>query len=248
MLKIKKYCRFEQMIWRRLFLLALTVLGVIKSQAQEGFRIGPTAMFLSSRSSVIDSLPNHFYFRYKSGFSFGLSAQYGFTPKFTLATGVSFTSKGYRVFNDSNKNGTILKHNINHIEVPLNMIFKIRMNTSSNMRGVLGVSLNSVLSKDKHEEMNANKTFIIREETKNKIYPMLNLGVEIANENKAGNIFCFGIFYKQAFEQNSILKVYNKTTATTPRFELGFRGSYIGVSLTYLFNLQNFRKDEEFFY
>src|SRR5688572_16581481 len=123
MIKIKNYCRFEQMISRCLLVLVIAVSGVGAVKAQEGFRIGPTAMFLSSRSSVIDSLPNSFYFRYKSGFSFGISAQYGFTERFSLASGISFTSKGYRVFNDTNKNGDILRHNLTNIEVPLNMIF-----------------------------------------------------------------------------------------------------------------------------
>ncbi len=248
MLKIKKYCRFERMILRRLFLFLLLVFCIVKSQAQEGFRIGPTAMFLSSRSSVINTLPDRYYFRYKSGYSFGLSLQYGFTSGFVLATGVSFTSKGYRVFNDSNKNGTILKHNINNIEVPLNMIFRIRMNTNSNLRGILGVSLNSVLSKDRYEEMNGNKTFIIREEMKSKYYPMLNLGIEVANENKVGNIFCIGVHYKQAFSQNTMLNVYNNETNAAPLFLLGFRGSYLGIGITYLFNTENFKKEEQFFY
>jgi opacity protein-like surface antigen len=248
MLKIKKYCRFDRMFSRCFFVFVVWLSVFTKGSAQQGFRIGPTAMFLSSRSSVIDSLPDNYYFRYKSGFSLGFSAQYGFTPGFVLASGVSFTSKGYRLFNDTNKNGNLLKHNITNIEVPLNMIFKIRMNTSSNIRGILGVTVNSTLSKDMHEVVNKNRTFIIREQTVNKIYPMLNLGVEIANESKAGNLFCFGVNYRQGFERNTILNVYNKDGAAEPRFPLGFRGSYLGISVTYLFNLKNLNKEEEFFY
>ncbi len=113
---------------------------------------------------------------------------------------------------------------------------------------MIGVSMNSILSKDRHEEANENKTFIVREEIKQKLYPMLNVGIEIANENKTGNIFCFGVRYQQGFNNNTLLHVYNNENSSSPRFDLGFKGSYIGVSVTYLFNPANFKKDEQFFY
>ncbi len=236
------------MIFRRLFLLSIVVFGAGRMPAQTGFRFGPTGMFLSSRSSVITTLPDRFYFRYKSGFGGGLAVQYGFTPGFTLGSGISYTYKGYRVFNDSNSQGTLLRHNMSNLELPVNMIFRIRMNTSSNLRGILGATLNYNMSKNGHEETNSNGSFIIREEIVNQVYPMANLGVEIANENKSGNVFCFGIHYKQAFTQNTHLKVYDSKTDTDPLFLLGYRGSYIGVSFTYLFNPKNFKRDEEIFY
>ncbi len=246
---MKTYCSFEQMISRRFLCLLLLIVSMLKVQAQEGFRIGPTAAFLSSRSSVIGSLPNYFSFRYKSGFSGGISAQYGFTQSFTLASGVSFVSKGYRIFNDTNNNGNLLRHNLSHIEVPLHMIFRIRMNTSSNMRGVVGMSFNSILSKDKHQEVNKGNNFVVREEMKNQYYPTLNLGAEIANEDKSGNIFCFGLYYKQSFSRNTLLNVYNTTNPTAePNVVLGYRGSYISVGITYLFNPKNFKREAEVFY
>lgn len=216
--------------------------------AQTGFRVGPSAMFLSSRTSVLDSLPNSFNFRFKSGFSGGVSLQYGITPGLTIASGANFVSKGYRVYNDTNRNGDLLKHNISHLEIPLNLIFILKTNSSSLIRGVLGVTHTSILSQKNKVLENQNNSFVIKQRVTHSSYPMLNLGVEISKENKINNLFVFGVYFKQSFQSYTILDVYNNENSTQPRFNLGYRGTYIGVGVSYLFNLKNLKKTEEFFY
>lgn len=92
----KKNDRFVLMISRSIlavFLLSLSATCF----AQEGFKFGPSVAFISSRTHVLDKLPDNYNFRFKSGFKFGFTAQYGFTPKFVLGTGLSFVNKGYQI-------------------------------------------------------------------------------------------------------------------------------------------------------
>ncbi|MEZ4804359.1 MAG: outer membrane beta-barrel protein [Bacteroidia bacterium] len=218
--------------------------------AQLGFKIGPQVSFITSRSYVIDSLPNNYNFRFKSGVKLGLTAQYGFTQKFVLASGISFTNKGYRVFNDTNNTGNLIKNNLSHIEVPINMIFKLRVGSSAKMRFLIGGALNYQLNnKEVIELNNGSDNFIIRETSENKIYPMGSVGIEIASESKSGNIFVFGAYYNQSFSNQAKLNIFNANTSSNEKvFSLGYRGSYIGLGLTYLFDLKNFKKEEVFFY
>lgn len=232
----------------RIILIALLAISNLVT-AQDGLRIGPNAMFLSSRPYVIESLPDEFNFRFKSGYSGGLSIQYGFTQKFILGSGVNFTSKGYRVFNDTNSGGSLIKHNFNNIEVPINAIFKLRLGSTSKMRGIIGGTFNYMISKEDKVMKNNTGTFVISEKSVTNMYPMLNLGVEIASENKGGNIFVFGVYYKQAFSDQHNLSIYNTSDLSQNKlFNLAYRGTYIGVGLSYLFDIKNFKRSEEFFY
>ena len=226
----------------------LTIFYVLNLQAQKGFRIGPTAGFLSSRLVVNDSIANNFNFRFKSGFNAGVNMYYGFTPNFGLNLNVLATSKGYRLFNDSNKNGNILKHNQTHIEIPFHFVFKQRLNSLTFFRLNFGGSISHMLSSDKKDLSNKNGSFRISETTKSTTSPLLSVGLEVGSQAKSGNVFLFGVFYRQAFTKNTLVNVYNNKTSTTPRFDLSYRGSYIGISLTYLFNLGNLKKQDDFFY
>lgn len=246
--KTKNNFRFVVMLKTRLIVLTL-IASVSQLYAQKGLKFGPAASFLSSRTYVTDSLPNNFNFRFKSGFSGGLSIQYGFTDRFVLGTGALFTSKGYRVFNDSNKNGNLIKHNFNNIEIPVNAIFKLRVGATSKMRALIGGTYNLSLDQSGKVLKNSNGTFVISEKSVNRSYPMLNLGLEIASENKGGNVLVFGVYYKQAFANKTELSVYNSSDLTKQRnFSLGYRGSYIGIGFSYLFDTKNLKKSEEFFY
>ena len=246
-METKKNDRFAVMILR--VIMALFVYATIFTvNGQEGFKIGPQVTILSSRSYVKDSLEDNFNFRYKSGFRIGLSAQYGFTQKFVLGSGLSFTNKGYRVFNDTNSSGNVLKRNHSHIELPVNMILKFRMGATSRMRFLLGATLNYQISSSDKTLKNDKESFIIREESIQTIYPMANLGVEIASESKSGNMFVFGVYYSQSFSEQTRLNVYTSANATDKIFALGYRGTHIGIGLSYLFDFKNLKREEVFFY
>ncbi len=217
--------------------------------AQKGFRIGPSIGLASSRSHVLDTLPDNFNFRFKSGFNVALSFQYGFTDRFTFGTGIGYTNKGYRIFNDSNSRGDLLKHNFGNLELPFNAIYRMRIGATSKMRALAGVTLNYQIGTTEKVLRNNNSTFVIAEKSINNLYPMLNLGVEIGSEGKSGNMFLFGVYYKQSFTQMSELSVFNQPDINQQRlFALGYRGSYISIGFSYLFDMKNFKRDEEFFY
>jgi hypothetical protein len=195
--------------------------------AQKGLKLGPQLNFLSSRPYVIDSLPNNFNFRFKSGFRAGLTMQYGFSEGLVLASGLFYTNKGYRLYNDTNTRGNVIKHNSG--------LF-------------VGGSINYNLQSTTHEIRNAGNNFIVNETHDRAVYPMLNSGVEIANENASGNVFVFGVYYHQSFTNQTLIGVRTNSSQTQDHFKLGYRGTYIGVGLSYLFNLKNFKKEEVFFY
>lgn len=247
MKEYKKNDRFVVMILRFVLCLLLFVFA-LPAKAQQGFKLGPHAAFITSRTHVLDSLPDNFNFRFKSGLRFGIAAQYGFTPRFVLGSGFNFVNKGYRVYNDTNNNGNLLKHNSSHLELPVNMIFKLNLGVSSRMRFLLGATLNYQISETQNIQTNDKGTFEIREETKHAVYPLMNLGMEIASESKAGNVMVFGVYYSQSFTEQSRLNVYTSSGSDKPYFPLGYRGSYIGFGLSYLFELKNFKREEVFFY
>jgi hypothetical protein len=229
-------------------LIILIVLSFQNSYAQEGFRIGPMGSFLLSKPNVLDTLPSEFGFRFKSGANIGVSMYYGFTPNFGITLNGLFTSKGYRIFNDSNQNGNELKHNISYIEIPVYINFRQRLHTNSFLRETIGVAFSTQVSASSNETINDNGSFRIVETSTKTMTPMLDVGIELGNEKKSGNLFLFGVHYKYAFSNNTNLGIYNNKTSTAPYFNLGFKGNYIGISLSYLFNLNNLKKEEEFFY
>ncbi|MDP2176342.1 MAG: outer membrane beta-barrel protein [Bacteroidota bacterium] len=232
---------------KNFFICLLFCTSFIKINAQQGFRFGPNAFVISSRVSIQDSLPDNFNFRFKSGFGFGVTFQYGFESGISLSTGANFVSKGYRVFNDTNRNGDVLKQQITNIEIPLNLTFIIKHNSSSDIRGVVGMNYNTVLSKKDRMIENKNKSFIIKESFKQEAYPMVNLGVEVAKLNKIGNAMVFGLYYRHSFSSHTLLDI-SRGEQSPSYFQLGYRGSYIGIGFSYLFNSKNLKKNEEFFY
>lgn len=236
-------------MFRKPFLVLFILSTAVGLKAQKGFRIGPSAHVLSSKPFVVDSLPDNFNFRLKSGFNIGLDFQYGFDDRFTLGWGLGYTNKGYRLFNDSNSSGDLLKHNFSSIELPISAIYKMRLGVTSRMRAVAGLTLNYQVGSTEKVLMNKNESFVIREKSLNALYPLGHLGLEIASEGKSGNVFVFGVYYKQSLVNQTELSVFNTSDVTKNRvFSLGYRGSYIGLGFSYLFDIKNFKRSEEYFY
>ncbi len=219
----------------------------ILSKAQEGFRIGPSLQYATSKPSVIDSLPTNFNFRFRSGLSTGIHLHYGFSPKFSISLGGRFVSKGYRVFNDTNSNGNVVKHNQNHIEIPLLISYKHRLNSVAFIRENIGMTFSQLMDSKSVSTSNKNGTFKITETNEKKINPLFTLGLEVGNESKRGNVFLFGVYYKHSFSELTKLNVYNSNSSTKPYFNLNFKGSYLSLGVTYLFKL-NLKPKDEFFY
>lgn len=235
--------RFALMKMRQIAFAVLMFAG-LSAHSQKGFRIGPSAGIISSRAYVVDSIKSQYNFRFKSGFSGGVAMQYGFSDRYTLASGVNYVNKGYRLFNDSNKTGDLIKHNFNNIEVPINLITRLGYRASSKMRIVTGVTLNYTMSKTNALKTNKGNTFSILESHKSTFYPMLNIGLEIGSVSATGNMFVLSAVYRQSFFNVTGLAVRNNVDLSKPElFTLGFRGSYLGVSISYLFDSKNFKRE-----
>ncbi|MDI1235807.1 MAG: hypothetical protein PSX81_16135 [bacterium] len=216
--------------------------------AQTGFRFGPSVAYIASKPKVVDSIPNNYFIRFKSGFNLGVMAYYGFSDKIGVTVNALYTSKGYRLFNDSLNKSVELKQNQSLIEFPINFVLKQRLNSVSNIRENIGFTLSNLMSATQREIRSENGNFRIKEETKSTFYTMLNIGLEVSHEAKNNNVFVFGAFIRQGLGNNTNLGIYSNSKNTKPLFNLGYKGSYIGISVSYLFNLTNLKKQEEFFY
>lgn len=245
--KIKNSHRFVQMKkWIAIFIVLLGYTQV--SNAQEGFKIGPTVGINSSKPVVTDTLFAEYNFRYKFGTSFGLAIQYGWDKRMSIGTGINYVSKGYRVFNDSNRVDNEVKSNFKSLEIPLNVARKFRFSANSKLRAVMGVSLNYILNNNVKTVSNKNSTFLITETETKKMSYLLNMGLEFVGTSKSGNITTFSFFYKHSFENMSNLNVRNQPNTNLPKlFSLGYKGSYLGLSIGYLFDVKNFKRREEVF-
>ncbi|MBC7425008.1 MAG: outer membrane beta-barrel protein [Bacteroidia bacterium] len=231
---------------KRFAILIFLLMSAGYSFSQKGVKIGVTLMPLFSKASTLDTIPRTFSYRMKFGFGGGVNVLLGFAEKQGITTGFYFIQKGFRVYNDSQKQ---IKNTFSNLEIPLGYTIRQTLSSSSFVRETFGAAVNFSLNKKTNEEFsNEKRSFRIIQEEKIKVYPMLYLGFEFGTQMHNGNMLFIGINYKQPFQSTSLLHVYN-TSQNKPRlFDLGYRGSYIGIQVSYLFNLSNLKKPEEFFY
>ena len=242
-----KNSRFDTM-FKYVFLSLIFSISGLQSYGQGGFKIGPSAYLARGGAIPADDLPFNYNTRYRAGFGGGITMRYGFTPFFSLSTGAFFVSKGYKMYNDTNKNGNVLKRNLSNIEIPLNFHFLIKRMSKTEARLVLGGTLCNNITASSKTLSNKNGSFIVKENFKNKIYPMLNAGLEFTKTDKVKNTMVFSFMYKYSLATANELSVFSSPNSTTRDFMSVQRGTYLGIGFTYLFDSRNFRKKEEFFY
>ncbi len=218
------------------------------SYGQDGFKIGPSAYLVRGGAIPVDDLPFNYNTRYRAGFGAGLTMRYGFTPFFSMSAGAFFVSKGYKIFNDTNRNGSVLKRNLSNFEIPLNFHFLIKRMSKTEARLVLGGTICNNITASSKTLSNKNGTFIVKENFKHKIYPMLNAGVEFTRTDKVKNTMVFSFMYRYSLATANELSVFSNPNNNTRDFMSAQRGTYLGIGFTYLFDSRNFRKKEEFFY
>ena len=230
---------------KRLVLMSLIALMAGSAGAQSRWYFGPAVGFTVSRTSTNDTFANNFSRRNKFGPRVGLMAKYSLGRVASLDFGLAFTSKGYKINNDSLGTSPSVSRSLYAMEIPLGLSFKQTINGESFITekfGLIGTySFANDSSVFKNNESNTN--FTITERNLNRFYPMFYLGVKIGGVTGSKNRYEFGATYMQSLAKDSELSV-NYGNAMKRIFPLNYGGGYLTIGFTYYFNSSNFKVEK----
>ncbi len=215
--------------------------------SQTGFKIGPSASYLMSRLTLIDTISNQFSIKNHNGFNAGAYFSYGITDRAGLNLRTLVTMKGFRLIDYSNGGAATLNRNEFNIEFPMHFYLKQKLNAGTIIRENIGISYNGTLGNKPHLLSPKNNQFHIKQSYNYSHYAMVSVGLEAGNVNKNGNVFLFGVFYKHSLSDANSLTILRNKEDTNPLFKLNNRGGYISVGVSYLFNI-DFKNKDEYFY
>jgi hypothetical protein len=218
--------------------------------AQKGFRLGLNLTPLMSKVSLLDTVPTHFKGRYLPGLAGGITMQYGFNDGLAFYTNVLYSSKGYRIQNDTNTFNAQVRGVTTNIEIPFGFFLRQKLSKQSFMRESIGMAINLNLNKEDtaFQRIPETNPFAIQQIRLKSMYMMLQIGIEFGRETDAGDIFTFGVVYRHGIGRPYLIDVINDPDSRTPLYNYHYRGSYLGLSIGYAFNLSNIGKQDEFFY
>jgi hypothetical protein len=109
---------------QRSMLLALTILFTQPSFAQ--FRLGPTAGFNFS-TIIQNDVENDFVFGLRGGLTFDL----GIAKFFSVVPEVLYSQLGWKYLGTDESDGIDETGRLNYIQVPLNLVFKLKMGSNA---------------------------------------------------------------------------------------------------------------------
>jgi len=233
-----------------LFLL-LSVYAIGDVSAQKGLRLGIGLTPGTSRASLLDPEPENF--GRSSTFSIGGGAmvQYGIRSGIALHTGFLVNSLSYRVKNFGNPYKDNIKGTVTNFEIPLGFYLRQPLSRHNFMREIVGISVLSNRNKNETAffRFPEDNPFALEAVINNRLSYTVNLGVEFLTELESGHIFTIGVVYKRGLGNPMTLNVINDVDSRTPLYEMSFRSGYVGLNLSFLFNLSELKpmKDELYF-
>lgn len=232
----------------RHFTVAILILcSAVHSKAQSRLMLGINAGPNVSRVFA-DTLANNFSRRNRAGFVGGVQASYFIKPAVSIDLGLNFVNKGYKVFNDTLNNGPSVVNKTNNLAIPLGVTFRQRFNSSNEFHLKAGFTGNLSMRKDSITIVNSetNPRFRITDIRANNIYPMFYLGFGMGGKTERGDRFEITVIYNQSFATDANLRVeYGQNYFRS--FPLLYRGGFLQFGISYNFNLENFKKSEEYF-
>lgn len=217
--------------------------------AQKGFKMGVHVSTNFSRPTQLDSISRNFQYRFNTGFGAGLLLDYGIKKNKGISLGFTYIEKGYRINNDTNSLGKNIKMKTKNYEIPIGINFRQNVGSGTFFRETFGLGFNFVADKYDSVVLYNKKdggNFRVEQVRSVSFYPLFHMGIEYGTSTNNGNMFLFGINYKQGLGRPYSLNIYS-SGISTPLFPMIYRGGYLSVGVTYLFNFQNVKKDEEFF-
>jgi hypothetical protein len=160
-------------------------------------------------------------------------------------------SKGFKLENDTNTFKKDIVGNVLAIEVPMGFYLRQPMSKRTFMREQVGITLNYNMNNERgFFRFPEQNPFAIETVVNKRMNFLINIGVEIQHELDAGHFFSAGIVYRHGFGVPMSLNVLNDVDNASPKYlEMAYTGGYLGINLSFLFNLSNIKpqKGELFF-
>jgi hypothetical protein len=218
--------------------------------AQRGFRVGFNLAPTFSRASFIDSFPENFSRSYLPGINAGLGIHYGINNGISLYSGALYSSKGYKITNDTNTLKSDIRGSVTALEIPFGFYLRQPLSKRTFLRELVGISycinFNSDTNTFRYPD---NNPFALQAIVNRRTNFLVNIGVDIEHVLEAGHYLSFGMVYRHGFGLPMSLHVISNPTRQDEYFEMGYAGSYIGINLSVMFNLKGLKpqKGELFF-
>jgi hypothetical protein len=229
----------------------LSIFSIQGAIAQKGFRAGFSLLPNISRPILLDSLPANFDREYTPGLGFGITAQYGINDGISFFVSALYSSKGYKVTNDTNSLNKSIKGNTQNLEIPFGFYLKQNVSRQNFVRETVGFGLNYNLASESTYlfRSQAQNPFALESVMISRLNTMLSIGVEFGHTTEAGHIFTAGIVYRHGIGKPTSLNIINNTENQDRYFEMGYNGSYLGLQMNFLFNFKDIKpmKGELFF-
>jgi hypothetical protein len=227
-----------------ILILLLGCYGIAKPQ--QGLRLGFNMVPQFSRANFLDSAPDHFRRAYQPGINLGIGAQYGFNQGISFFTGFLFSFKGYTLYNDTNSIKPDIRASIFSFEIPAGFYLRQQLSKNWYAREHIGLAIN-VNQEDEIMRFRfpADNPYGIQSTLKRKINTLLAIGVELQHELLSGHFFSAGLMYRHGFGIPYSLDVWNSPSFDDPPyFEMAYTGGYIGLNMSFLFDLSALKKQK----
>lgn len=211
-----------------------------------GFKLGGNISKLDPNDTFITNITP----RNKMGIAISGLASYDLHRNVSLVTGVNFTTRGYRIANDTVAISNKIKQTYASVQIPLGLSFRQypSPHSASFFSEEIGGALNYSFRKDENTLYNSDKKQLrVIETGGNKLYPMIYGGLLMGRTSEKGKRTEYGVTYYHTFGTEINLRVasgefYNKS------FPLHYNGSNLQFTFRYYFNTGNFQKSNEYFY
>jgi hypothetical protein len=237
----------------RKLLFGIACLGfssLAQAQSFSRWHLGPEAGLTVSRTYSGDTLPAAYSSRNKTGAYFQLNTQYNLSPAASVQLGIGLVNKGYKINNDTlNLNSASLSRTSGSLNIPLGLSLRQSLSGSSFLTEKFGVSGNFRFNTSSETTLNdpRDTVFRIAETPAKGFIPAFYLGFALGGTGENGNRYEFGVLYQQTLKQESSLKV-ESGEFWSQSFPLQYRGGFVQFRFTYLFDLENFKRSDEYFY
>ena len=233
-----------------LALFTLCSFAALSAQSISRWHIGPEAGLTVARTYSGDTMPAAYSSRNKTGAYFQLNTQFNLSPGASVQLGIGLVNKGYKINNDTlGLNTGSLSHNSGSLNIPIGLGLRQSLSGSSFLTEKFGVSGSWLFNTETQTFLNDPRDTVFRivQTTPSKFVPAFYLGFAMGGTGENGNRYEFGLLYQQTLRQESELTV-ESGEFWSRSFPLQYRGGFVQFRFTYLFDLENFKKSDEYFY
>lgn len=232
----------------------LCIIGICflhKAEGQSKFYIGFNAGGNVSRLSTTDSFPTYYSRRNRLGYVLGMQTAYDIKPFVSLSLAVNYVNRGFKLYNEDTgavSRNPLVTRKFSTIAIPLGVTFRQKFSSSSAVHEKFGVVGNFYMNTTPKTTKNvsSNEQYRIKDLQFQSFHPMFYLGGGIGGNTAGGDRYEFSVVYNQSFN-NQYNGVVEHGQGLIQKFPLVYRGGFLQFGISYYFNLDNFKKSNEYF-